>query len=160
MRGLRLAAEAVRLQRLLDAEGVPALFVKGASLAQLAYGSQALKSARDIDVLVAPGDAARAFELLKREGYVAVAPAGELSAPQLDILLRLHKDLELIHAEPRAEPGAALAADRQSGAAAPDRAGLADAGGGGAGWLRCAPSATRSCSPTSASTAPRTAGSA
>ncbi len=101
VRGLRLAAEAVRLQRLLDAEGVPALFVKGASLAQLAYGSQALKSARDIDVLVAPGDAARALELLKREGYVAVAPAGELSAPQLDILLRLHKDLELIHVSRR-----------------------------------------------------------
>jgi Uncharacterised nucleotidyltransferase len=98
VRGLRLAAEAVRLSRLLGAEGVPALFVKGASLAQLAYGSQALKSARDIDVLVAPGDAARALELLKREGYAAFAPAGELGPLQLKALLRLHKDLELHHA--------------------------------------------------------------
>jgi Uncharacterised nucleotidyltransferase len=75
---------------------VPALFVKGASLAQLAYGSLALKSARDIDLLVAPDDAARAFGLLKREGYAAVAPPAAPSPAQLGVLLRLHKDLELV----------------------------------------------------------------
>jgi hypothetical protein len=97
-RGLALAAEALRLSRLLDAEGVPALFIKGATLAQLAYGSQVLKSARDVDLLVAPGDAARAFGLLKREGYIVAAPAGDLSPAQFDLVLRLHKDLELFHA--------------------------------------------------------------
>ena len=96
-RSLALAAESVRLQRLFDAERLPALFIKGAALAQLAYGSQAVKSARDVDVLVGPDDAERAFAILRREGYVAVAPAGELSTAQMQILLRLHKDLELLH---------------------------------------------------------------
>jgi hypothetical protein len=97
VRGLALAAEAVRLGRLLEREGLPALFIKGAALAQLAYGSQVLKSARDVDLLVAPGDAARAFELLRREGYVAVAPAGDLSPAQMRLLVELHKDVELFH---------------------------------------------------------------
>jgi hypothetical protein len=93
--GLALAAESVRLRRLFDAEGLPALFIKGATLAELAYGSQVLKAARDIDMLVAPRDAERAFALLKAQGYVAVAPAGELDAAQMQMLFRLHKDLEL-----------------------------------------------------------------
>jgi hypothetical protein len=98
VRGLALAAEALRLSRLLEAEGVPALFIKGAALAQLAYGSQVLKSARDVDLLVAPEDATRAFDLLRREGYVAVAPAGELSPAQMRLVFELHKDIELVHA--------------------------------------------------------------
>ena len=98
VRTLALSAEALRLRRLLDAEGLPALFIKGAALAQLAYGSQGLKSSRDIDVLVAPADAEPAFAMLKREGYVAVAPAGDLSPAQLQLVFRLHKDLELFHA--------------------------------------------------------------
>ena len=97
VRGLGLAAESLRLGRLLSAEGVPALFIKGAALAQLAYGSQVLKSARDVDLLVSPDDAARALELLSREGYVAVAPAGELSPAQMRLLFELHKDVELVH---------------------------------------------------------------
>ena len=96
-RALALGAEAVRLQRLLDAEKLPSLSIKGAALAQLAYGSLGLKSARDVDLLVAPDDAARAYEILKREGYVAVAPAKDPSPAQLQIVLELHKDLELHH---------------------------------------------------------------
>lgn len=97
MRGLALAAESLRLSRLLGAEGVPALFIKGAALAQLAYGSQVLKSSRDIDLLVAPHDAARAFDLLRREGYVAIAPTGDLTPAQMRLLFELHKDIELVH---------------------------------------------------------------
>jgi hypothetical protein len=97
VRGLALAAEALRLSRLLGAEGVPALFIKGAALAQLAYGSQVLKSARDVDLLVSPQDASRAVDLLRREGYVAVAPAGELTPAQMRLLFELHKDLEFVH---------------------------------------------------------------
>jgi hypothetical protein len=96
-RGLQIAVETVRLQGLFDAAGAPALFVKGASLAQLAYGSQTLKHSRDIDLLVAPDDAERALALLEADGYAPFAPAGPLSPAQRRALLRLHKDIELRH---------------------------------------------------------------
>jgi hypothetical protein len=96
-RSLALAAEALRLRRLFDAQRIPAIFIKGAALAQLAYGSQTLKAARDIDLLVDPADAERAFSLLAGEGYDIVAPAGAVSAAQRRLVFRLHKDLELKH---------------------------------------------------------------
>jgi hypothetical protein len=96
-RSLALAAESLRLRRLLDAQRIPALFIKGASLAQLAYGSQTLKAARDVDLLVDPADAERAFSLLAGEGYDIVAPAGAVGAAQRRLVFRLHKDLELRH---------------------------------------------------------------
>lgn len=96
-RCLALAAEAVRLRRLLDAESAPALFIKGSALAQLAYGGLALKSARDIDVLTTPADAERVFALLTREGYVPVPPVRDLNPAQMQLVFRLHKDLELFN---------------------------------------------------------------
>lgn len=100
-RGLALAAEAARLQRLLDGARLAALFVKGPALAQLAYGGQTLKHGRDIDLLVAPADAERAYRLLGREGYVAVPPHADLSEAQRRTLFRLHKDIELAHPDRR-----------------------------------------------------------
>ena len=101
VRALALAAEAVRLQALLEASGVPALFIKGAALAQLAYAGQSVKHCRDIDVLVAPADAERAFALLEQEGYAAVVPKGPLTEAQRRIVFRLHKDIELYKPERR-----------------------------------------------------------
>src|SRR5262245_35191915 len=49
---LAMAGEALRLQRLLDEAELPALFVKGASLAQLAFGNIGLRGGEDIDLLV------------------------------------------------------------------------------------------------------------
>jgi hypothetical protein len=96
-RSLALAAEAVRLQVLFGAAGIPAISVKGPALAQLAYGDQTLKNGRDIDLLVGPDDAERAYRLLRAEGYAAAPPAAELSEAQRRLLFRLHKDVELIH---------------------------------------------------------------
>ncbi len=96
-RALALAAEALRLQALLEAEAAPALFIKGAAMAQLAYGALALKHCRDIDVLVAPADAERAFGVLAREGYTPIQPKGPLTAAQRRLVFRLHKDVELYH---------------------------------------------------------------
>jgi hypothetical protein len=98
---MALAAEAVRLQALLQGEGVPALFVKGAALAQLAYGSQGLKHCRDVDLLVAPADAERAFGVLEREGYLAVVPKGPLTQAQRRLVFRLHKDMEMYQPQRR-----------------------------------------------------------
>ena len=96
-RSLALAAEALRLRGLLEATDVEVLFVKGAALAELAYGDQRLKHCRDIDLLVQPGDAERAFQLLRGEGYVAAGPEGDLGAAQRRTLYRLRKDMELVH---------------------------------------------------------------
>jgi hypothetical protein len=101
VRALALASEAVRLQALLQGEGVAALFIKGAALAQLAYGDQAMKHCRDIDVLVAPVDAEQALALLERDGYAIVVPRGPLSQSQRRIVFRLHKDMELYKPERR-----------------------------------------------------------
>ena len=100
-RALALASESVRLQALLRTEGVLALFIKGAALARLAYGSEVLKHSRDIDLLVAPDDAERAFSVLEREGYRAIVPKGPLTVAQRRLVFRLHKDLELFQPERR-----------------------------------------------------------
>jgi len=100
-RALALAAEAVRLQALFEAEQVPALCIKGAALAQLAYGGQALKHCRDIDLLVSPADAERSFAILQREGYAPIIPKGPLSEAQRRIVFRAHKDMELFQPERR-----------------------------------------------------------
>ncbi|HVM99012.1 MAG TPA: nucleotidyltransferase family protein [Caulobacteraceae bacterium] len=101
VRGLMVAAESVRLQGRFEAVGVAPVFVKGAALAELAYGSLSLKHSRDIDVLVAPADAERALALLEAEGYALVAPRGPLTPAQRRIVLRQHKDIELWSPERR-----------------------------------------------------------
>jgi hypothetical protein len=96
-RSLALAAESLRLRALIEADGVEVLFVKGATLAQLAYGDPALKHCRDIDLLVHPRDAERAFQRLRGEGYVGAGPERDLSDTQRRTLYRLRKDMELTH---------------------------------------------------------------
>jgi hypothetical protein len=101
VRALALAAEAVRLQALLRTAGVAVLFIKGAALAELAYAAQGLKHCRDIDLLVAPADAERAFGVLEQEGYRAIVPNGPLTPAQRRLVFRLHKDMELYQPERR-----------------------------------------------------------
>jgi hypothetical protein len=71
---MQFAAESARLQRKFDFAGVRALFVKGVSLAELAYGSLGIKHSWDIDMLVAPHAVPRALELLTDAGYRAFPP--------------------------------------------------------------------------------------
>jgi hypothetical protein len=72
MRSLRLAGEAVRLNDALQGGGVGRIhFLKGSSLAKLAYGSLALKESCDIDVLIPLGSVGSAFKILKEMDYVA-----------------------------------------------------------------------------------------
>ena len=94
---LLLAGETVRLQRLLDAAGIPALALKGAALAQLAYGSVPIKQTRDIDLLVAPEQAGAALQILEREGYALRLPARRLDTAQRRVLVRFGREVELLH---------------------------------------------------------------
>lgn len=94
---LRFATETVRLQNAFDAAGIANLVLKGAALAQLAYGSTTIKQARDIDLLVSPDRAEIALELLECAGYILAAPATRLSTRQSSDLIRYGREIELYH---------------------------------------------------------------
>lgn len=66
---LRNAGEEIRVARHFRAAGMEPLFVKGATLAMIAHGSLALKTAWDIDMLVAPENIPMARRLLGEAGY-------------------------------------------------------------------------------------------
>src|ERR1035437_5290562 len=51
---LALAAEALRLQQLFAEANLPVTFIKGVSLAKLAYGNLGVRHGKDLDLLVAP----------------------------------------------------------------------------------------------------------
>jgi Uncharacterised nucleotidyltransferase len=94
---LAMAAEALRLQRLFDEAHVPVLFVKGSSLAMLAFGNLGLTGSQDIDLLVPREALAAATELIARAGYHRCDPPAGISDIQLQLLLSLRKDLGFIH---------------------------------------------------------------
>jgi hypothetical protein len=71
---LRAAAESQRLLSAFDRVGLPLLFVKGLTLAVLAYGTIATKSGVDIDVLVDRQHLEQASALLQELGYRLVQP--------------------------------------------------------------------------------------
>jgi len=91
------AAESVRLQSLFDSAQIPVVFFKGVTLAQLAYGSLSLKHGKDIDILVPPGLAETALQILERDGYGLSRPAEELNEAQRRALIRYGKEVALIH---------------------------------------------------------------
>ena len=96
---LAMACEAIRLQGLFDEANVPVLFLKGASLALLAFGNLGLRHSQDIDLLVAPETLPRAIELVTRAGYRRYAPPPNVSDKQLRLIMPLRKDLGFIHEE-------------------------------------------------------------
>jgi len=69
-----LAAESARFQQMFDEAGVPAMILKGAALARLAYGNAAIKEAQDIDALVLPEHAEKAIKMLEARGYELASP--------------------------------------------------------------------------------------
>jgi hypothetical protein len=94
---LAFAAESRRLARLFEAGQVPFLFVKGATLDKLAYGTLALKKGRDIDLSIAPETVERACELMKEAGYDRVIPGPEIGPERFPIWVRLCKETNWKH---------------------------------------------------------------
>jgi hypothetical protein len=89
---LTFAAESARLQHMLEAAQVPFLFVKGVTLAQLAYGNLALKHAWDIDLVVAQDSVERSCALLEEAGYRRTVPGPEVSDGQFQVWISLCKE--------------------------------------------------------------------
>ena len=94
---LMSGAETVRLYEILTTAEIPVVVLKGAVLAQLAYGSLGAKHARDIDLLVPPDRAETAMQLLEREGYGLTSPAQRLSAAQRRALIQYAREAEFAH---------------------------------------------------------------
>jgi len=94
---LAIARESLRLQRLFDDADLPVLVVKGAPLAMLAFSNLSLRSAQDIDLLVAYETLPAATELILRAGYCRYDPPPDISDTQLRLVMPLRKDLAFVH---------------------------------------------------------------
>ncbi len=96
-RNLVMAAETARLQGLLDTTGIASLVLKGAPLAQLAYGSIAFKFSQDIDLLIAPESRDAAIGCLESDGYRLVRPAPGLDKRQRALVALYGREVALRH---------------------------------------------------------------
>lgn len=72
---LVIASESLRLRKIFEEAGVELLFLKGLTLAQLAYGNILTKSGWDLDILISPEDVAKAADLLCDIGYELILPS-------------------------------------------------------------------------------------
>src|SRR5262249_8321331 len=86
---LASAAEAVRLQCLFDNANLPVVFLKGASLAVLAYGNLALRGGKDIDLMVPSETLPAAMALLVSAGYHRFDPPADVNAARMRLLIPL-----------------------------------------------------------------------
>jgi hypothetical protein len=94
---LVMAGEALRLQRLFDDANLSVLFIKGASLAVLAFGNLGLRGGMDIDLLVPREVLPAATALVTGAGYRRFDPPPDIGDAQLRSLLPLRKDLGFVH---------------------------------------------------------------
>jgi hypothetical protein len=100
---LALAAEAVRLQGLFAEADLPVAFIKGISLATLAYGNLGLRHGKDLDLLVAPESFSAAAALVERAGYRRLHPPPEINGSQLRLLMTMRKDFGYVHGDRECE---------------------------------------------------------
>jgi hypothetical protein len=96
---LVLAAECERLRRHLEAAAIPSLFVKGLTLAVLAYGGIGSKKGWDIDLLVEPEDVPRTSELLRTLGYRMISPPENAEPAQMAVWMKHMKEMLWTHGQ-------------------------------------------------------------
>lgn len=80
-RNLLTAQELVRLLALLERNGIPALALKGPSLAVTAYGDLAVRQYGDLDILVRPQDVGLATAVLLADRYFTDSTVLESERP-------------------------------------------------------------------------------
>jgi hypothetical protein len=93
------AAEAARLQRLFAEADLPVVFIKGISLAMLAYGNLGLRHSKDIDLVVSPNSVLPAAAILDANGYRRFEPPPEFSESQLRMWMLRCKEIWYVHEE-------------------------------------------------------------
>ena len=100
---LASCAEAIRLQRLFEQAGLACAFLKGATVAKLAYDDLGIRHAKDIDMVVPDAAFFAACDLLASAGYRRTKPAGPATKTQLALWRRHGKDMEWWHDDKRIE---------------------------------------------------------
>ena len=98
-RSLALATTTLAIVGTLRAAGIRALAFKGSSIEKLAYGELGLKSARDIDVIVAREDLVRAGDALQAGGWRRIAPPPGMAPHLLERYFDCCKDAAFVHEE-------------------------------------------------------------
>lgn len=69
LRNLAIYRELATVTRILDGAKIPSIALKGAFLARFSYPEPGLRPMRDLDLLLRPEEAVKAFDLLKAHGY-------------------------------------------------------------------------------------------
>jgi hypothetical protein len=94
---LAMARESLRIQHLFDEAHLPVLFVKGATLAVLAFGDIGRRASEDIDLLIAYETLPAATALMLCAGYRRFNPPPSMSDSQLRLMMPLRKDFAFVH---------------------------------------------------------------
>jgi hypothetical protein len=94
---LALAAEGLRIQRMFAEADLPVAFLKGISLAMLAYRNIGIRHGRDLDLLVKTGSISAASAVLQRAGYHRFEPPESFNEANLQIWLRRCKEIRYVH---------------------------------------------------------------
>lgn len=97
-RALARTGELLRLAAEWERAGRRVIAFKGPVLARQLYGEAGLRAAGDLDLLVAPADAAAASAALRGDGYRRTYPDFELTPLQWEKFLRLQHELNHHHA--------------------------------------------------------------
>jgi hypothetical protein len=97
LKNLALVAEAVRLKDVFKAACIPVLFVKGPTLAVLAYDTIALRPTLDLDLLVPEPQVMAAAALMAQLGYRRTQPGPETDMRQIATWMRARKDFHYVH---------------------------------------------------------------
>jgi Uncharacterised nucleotidyltransferase len=87
----------LRLQRFFDDAHLPVRFLKGVSLAMLAFRNLGLRAGKDIDLLISHETLPAATALILGAGYRRFDPPPDITDAQLQMIMPLRKDLGFLH---------------------------------------------------------------
>jgi hypothetical protein len=96
-KNLGQAAEAGRLRNAFEARGIPVAFLKGPALAMLAYGTIAMRPARDLDLLVPEPHVTEAAAVLEQAGYRRTEPGPGANTRQIAAWIQSRHDFAYRH---------------------------------------------------------------
>lgn len=93
---MQLTRECLRIDAAFIAADLEPLHFKGPTLAQIAYGSVAVKVSHDLDIFIEAADIHAAVALLEADGYRVLGRDAPLSARQVSAIVRNFKDICLV----------------------------------------------------------------
>ena len=85
---MKLMAELIRISGRFDREGIRVISLKGPALGLTVYGDLSLRTSKDLDLLVPPGDLDAAEQALRRMGYRRIRSIAALTPRQRRYLLK------------------------------------------------------------------------